>query len=297
MRKINLSKVFFIISVFIFGTISLFVKNINLSSEEIALYRAMIAFSCLFVFLVVQGKLVSFERIKKQIISFAISGALMGFNWILLFESYNYTSVSVATLAYYFAPVIVTFVSSFVFKEKLSAKNKLCILFSFLGIILVSGIIEDHFSKSNFIGFLLAFLAAIFYACVILLNKTFKDVDAINRTLIQFAFAIVVLLPYVLIKRGINIFSIDDISLINLLILGIVHTGIVYCLYFYSIKNMLGQEIGILSYIDPVVAICLSVIVLEETMSLIQYIGSIIIIVFAIVNEIRFKKNIVCDEY
>ena len=274
MRKINLSKVFFIISVFIFGTISLFVKNINLSSEEIALYRAMIAFSCLFVFLVVQGKLVSFERIKKQIISFAISGALMGFNWILLFESYNYTSVSVATLAYYFAPVIVTFVSSFVFKEKLSAKNKLCILFSFLGIILVSGIIEEHFSKSNFMGF-----------------------DAINRTLIQFAFAIIVLLPYVLIKRGINIFSIDDISLINLLILGIVHTGIVYCLYFYSIKNMLGQEIGILSYIDPVVAICLSVIVLEETMSLIQYIGSIIIIAFAIVNEIRFKKNIVCDEY
>ena len=52
-----------------------------------------------------------------------LSGALIGFNWILLFEAYNYTTVATATLCYYMQPTIVILLSPLFFRERLTAKK------------------------------------------------------------------------------------------------------------------------------------------------------------------------------
>ena len=98
-----------------FGTIGLFVRNINLPSGEIALWRAVLAVLLIGAFLLISREKISFSEIGREIPLLFISGAAMGFNWILLFQAYNYTTVSVATLAYYFAPVIVTLACPFFF--------------------------------------------------------------------------------------------------------------------------------------------------------------------------------------
>jgi drug/metabolite transporter (DMT)-like permease len=218
----------------------------------------------------------------------------MGFNWVLLFEAYKYTSVSIATLAYYFAPVIVAIACTFLFKEKMSSKNIVCFLFSTLGIVFVSGIVGTKADINQIKGFLFGLGAAILYATVILLNKKMKEVEGINRTCYQFLFAIMVLLPYVLISEGFNLVSLDSISWINLLILGVFHTGITYCLYFTSLKNLNGQSVAVLSYIDPLVAIIISFII-DEKMLFLQIIGGVLLITATILNEIQFeikKRNI-----
>lgn len=291
MKNINKSKIFIIISMVVFGSLAIFVRNINLSSGEIALYRAILAFIIISLFLLVTKKFMPINKIKKDLPYLILSGIAMGFNWILLFEAYKYTTVSVATLAYYFAPVIVTIMCSILFKEKMSTKNLICFLFSTLGIVFVSGVIGSKDDGNHFVGFLFGLGAAILYATVILLNKKVKAVEGINRTCYQFLFAIIVLIPYVLLTSGINLGSLDKTSWINLIIVGVVHTGITYCLYFISLKDLSGQEVGILSYIDPMVAILVSVFVLQETMNVFQIIGAVLILVFAIINEINFKKN------
>ncbi len=283
-------QVLLITSMVIFGTIGLFVKNINLSSGEIALYRAVLAIILIGSFLLITKQKIDFKSIKKEILFLLISGVAMGVNWILLFEAYNYTTLSVATLSYYFAPVIVMIACPILFKEKLSKKQIICFIASTIGLVLITniGIVDGN---NNFIGILYGLGAAFFYATVIILNKFIKNVDGIRRTFLQFVSATIILLPYVLLTSGINLINLDGTSWVFLLIVGLIHTGITYYMYFSSLKELPGQKSAILSYIDPLVAVLISVTILQETMTIWQIIGGILILGFTIFNEINLNKR------
>jgi len=212
----------------------------------------------------------------------------MGINWILLFEAYKYTTVSAATLSYYFAPVIVTVVCPILFKEKLTKKQILCFVMSTVGLVMITGI-GDMGGSRGMIGILFGLGAACFYATVILLNKFIKNVEGIHRTFLQFLSAIVVLIPYVMLTSGVTLGNLDGFGWFNLLIVGLVHTGVTYCLYFSSLKELPGQKAAILSYIDPLVAVLISVTILNETMTMSQVFGGILILGFTLWNELSPK--------
>lgn len=281
------AKLKIIISMVIFGTIAIFVKNIPLSSGEIALFRAIIAAVVIIIYKLAIGKKILFSNIKKDLPVLFISGTAIGFNWILFFQAYNYTTVSIATLSYYFAPVIVMVACPILFKEKLTIKQIVCFVMATIGLIMVIGVSGTEKSSNNLIGIGFGLGAAVLYATVVLLNKYIKNVTGIDKTLIQFFAAIIVLTPYVFATSGIHIDSLNKIEIINLLILGIVHTGICYCLYFSSLKDLKGQEASILSYIDPLVAIIVSVTILGESILFIQIIGGMMILGFTLLNEIK----------
>ena len=268
-----------ILSMVVFGTIAPFVRNISVSSQELALYRAILAALLIFIYLMASHQKIQWNAIKKELALLLFSGMAMGLNWILLFEAYKYTTVSVATLSYYFAPVIVTIVCPVLFQEKLTGKQILCFVMSTIGLVLITGIGEVG-SGRDFAGILFGLGAAAFYATVILLNKFIKNVEGIHRTFLQFLAAILILVPYVILTSGVTLGSLDGIGWINLLIVGLVHTGVTYCLYFSSLKELPGQKAAILSYIDPLVAVLISVTVLGEAMTLWQVIGGMLILGF-----------------
>lgn len=292
MKKIFNARMLLILSMAIFGTIGLFRKNIDVSSGELAFYRAFLATVFIGLFLLVTKNKIPFGKIKKQIPVLIISGIAMAFNWILLFEAYNYTTVSVATLSYYFAPVIVTVLCPILFKEKMGIKQWVCFFMSTLGIVLITGIGEMGAENDHFKGILFGLGAAVLYASVIILNKFTKEVDGIHRTFIQFVAAAAVLFPYVMLTDGINIGKLDTKGFVLLLTVGLVHTGITYCMYFSSLKELSGQKAAILSYIDPLVAVLCSVLILHESMTVSQIIGGVLILGFTLWNEISPKKEI-----
>ena len=283
------AKIKIIVSMIVFGTLSIFIKNIPLSPSEIALFRAIIASISIILYQFISKRRIKFSEIKNDLPLLFISGAAMGFNWILLFEAYNYTTVSIATLSYYFAPVIVMIACPLLFKEKLTLKQIVCFIMSTIGLILIIGIRDANKGAGSFIGICFGLAAAVFYATVIILNKFIKNVTGIDRTLLQFFAAIIVLTPYIFITSGIHLSNIGSIGIINLLIVGIIHTGITYCLYFSSLKDLKGQEAAILSYIDPLVAIIVSVAVLNETITIIQIVGGVLILGFTLLNELKIK--------
>lgn len=279
-----------IASMTIFGTLGIFVRNIPVSSGELALYRAVLAALLIIAFLLLTKQRIPFSKIKKQVPLLLASGIAMGFNWIFLFEAYKYTTVSIATLSYYFAPVIVTIVCPVIFKEKLTGKQIVCFVMSTLGLVLIIGI-GNLSSGNDFVGILFGLGAAVLYATVILLNKFIKDVEALHRTFLQFLSAIVILIPYVLMTSGVTLEKLNVSGWINLLIVGLIHTGVTYCMYFSSLKELPGQKTALLSYIDPLVAVLISVTVLGETMTLWQVIGGILILGFTLWNEISPQKK------
>ena len=280
------ARLMLIVSMTIFGTLGLFVRNIPVSSGELALYRAILAALVIGLFLLVTRQKIPFGTIKKELPLLLFSGMAMGFNWILLFEAYKYTTVSVATLSYYFAPVIVTAVCPFLFREKLTKKQILCFVMSTVGLVLITGI-GNLAGGTDHIGILFGLGAAVLYATVILLNKFIKNVEGIHRTFLQFLAAILVLVPYVCMTSGVTLGNLDGIGWLNLLVVGLVHTGITYCLYFSSLKELPGQKAAILSYIDPLVAVVISVTLLGESMTMTQLIGGAMILGFTLWNEIN----------
>lgn len=283
--KMKNSRFMMVTSMAIFGTLGIFVRNIPLSSGELALYRAVMAAVVIGIYLLMTKQKIPLGKIKKELPLLLFSGVAMGINWILLFEAYNYTTVSIATLSYYFAPVIVTLVCPFLFREKLTLKQMICFIMSTLGIVLITGIGGGSGNK-DLLGIFCGVGAAVFYATVILLNKFIKNVEGIHRTFLQFMAAIMVLIPYVAISQGSQMGQMTATGWVNLFTVGILHTGITYCMYFSSLKDLPGQKAAILSYIDPLVAVIISVTVLGESMSLLQLVGGALILGFTLLNEI-----------
>ena len=277
------------IAMFIFGTLAPFVRNIGVSSGELALYRALMASVLVGGYLLITKQGLNIAQIKKEFVLLLLSGAAMGFNWILLFEAYKYTTVSVATLSYYFAPVIVMVVCPLLFKEKLSLKQIICFVMSTAGLVLITGTAGG--GKQDLLGIAFGLGAALLYATVMLLNKFIKGVTGIHRTFIQFLAAIVVLVPYVTLTSGYTLGGLNKVGWSCLLVVGLIHTGITYCMYFSALKELPGQKVAILSYIDPLVAVIVSVVWLNEPISVQQIVGGLLILGFTLWSELSVGKN------
>jgi len=284
------AKLMLSVAMIIFGTLGLFTRNITVSSGELALYRAILAAILISGYLLIKRQKIDVKAIKKELILLLLSGMAMGINWILLFEAYKYTTISAATLSYYFAPVIVTAVCPIIFREKLTKIQNICFVMSTVGLILITGIGNVGESGTDFIGILFGLGAAAFYATVVLLNKFIKNVAGIHRTLLQFLAAILILAPYVMASSGCTLEKLDAKGWICLLVVGLVHTGITYCLYFSALKELKGQEAAILSYIDPLVAVLISVLILGEHMTVLQIVGGACILGFTLWNELSGGK-------
>ena len=282
----NRARLMLIGAMAIFGTIGLFVRSIGISSGELALCRAVMAAVLLTVYFLATGTRISLRAIGREL-PLLLSGMAMGVNWILLFEAYKYTTVSVATLSYYFAPVLVTLACPLLFKEKMGAKQWVCFIMSTLGLALITGLGDLSSGSSHLTGILFGLGAAVLYASVMLLNKVIKGVSGLQRTYLQFLAAIVILLPYVLLTTGFTLGTLDAPGWVNLLIVGCVHTCLAYCMYFPALKSLPGQETAILSYIDPLLACVLSVALLGESMSPVQVLGGALILGFTLWNELK----------
>ncbi|MDR6999052.1 EamA family transporter [Neobacillus niacini] len=276
-----------ITAMLIWGSIGIFVKNIHLSSSEIALLRGIIGSVFLIFFFMIAKQKPSIQAVKNNLVLLILSGVAVGFNWILLFQSYRYTTVSNATLSYYFAPVFVMALSPLVLKERLTPAKVGCIIAAMIGLFLVVNIGGDSGDGNyhHLTGILYGLSAAAFYASVVLINKFIKNLSGFETTLVQLLVASIILFPYVMMRENLNLTELTSQSIIFIFIIGIIHTGIAYFLYFTSIKELKGQRIAVLSYIDPISAVIFAAIFLGEGMDLLQIIGGILILGSTFLSE------------
>lgn len=298
--KIHLAKAGLILSALVFGTIGIFRKSIDLSSGTLACARGItgalfIVLTILLISLFGKHK-INLSALKKNLLWLVLSGIAIGVNWVLLFESYSYTSVAVSTLCYYTAPMMLIAVSPFLFKEKFTPKKLVCVLMTVVGTVLVSGVCElESFSFGEIKGVLFGIAAAVLYATVIVVNMKIKGVGAYEKTAVQLFCAGVFMIPYVLFVEKISLLQIaeglDAVTLILLLTVCFVHTGLAYVLYFSSIGKLSAQTIALFSYIDPVFAIVLSFVILKEKLSFTEIIGGVLILAAMAVNELVKDGN------
>ncbi len=267
----------------IFGTIGIFRSYLPLSGAAIACARGILGVAFLLVLMLLLGKKFQRGAVKTKLPLLCLSGAAIGFNWVLLFEGYNY-SVPLATVAYYMAPVLVILASGLV-GERITPRKLCCALAAAGGMVLVSGI------GGSLMGVLFGLGAAVLYASVMLMNRKMDGIGAYERTVVQLGVAAVVVLPYVLLSGGFGLEALDGVGWLLLVTVGIVHTGVAYALYFGAMGSLKAQTVAVLSYLDPVLAIALSAVVLGQKMGLWQTIGAVLVLGSALISELPERKK------
>lgn len=276
----------------IFGTIGLFVRLIPLPSSMIALVRAGMGALFLLGMILVQKRLPDWKAIRRNWKPLLLSSVAMATEWILLFEAYRYTTVAVATLCYYMSAVFVIIAAPLILKEKITPHKAGCAAAAVLGMVLVSGVLEGQKGAFSPVGVALGLTAAVFYAVIVLCNKRVKDISSYDTTFIQLFAVALMLLPYVLLTEDMALFgTLEPLGLAMLLSVGAVHTGIAYAMYFSSLQKIKAQTAALFSYLDPVIALFLSIFALKEGMTVLGIIGAVIVLSAMLLSEREPKKR------
>ena len=292
MGQENNAKLSLILAMTIFGTIGIFRKYIPLPSGIVACARGVLGVAFLLAFIKIKKIKMDVDAIKKHLKILVISGAFIGLNWVLLFESYRYTSVAVATLCYYMAPIFVMVVSPFLLKEKLTPKKTVCVAVALVGMVFVSGVLDGGISDiSEIKGILFGLGAAALYASVVMMNQKLRAVPTYDKTIMQLAIAAAVLIPYILFVEDLSTVALTPLITVMVLIVGVVHTGIAYAMYFGSMNDLKAQTVALFSYIDPIVAIILSALFLKEPMTVYSIIGAVLVLGATLISELPEKRK------
>ena len=278
-----------ILSMLIFGTIGIFRRWIPFPSGVVALARSVIGLVYLLAVRALRREPIDRAAVRKNLWRLLLPGAMLGINWICLFEAYNYTSVAAATMCYYMAPVFIILLSPLVFGERITVRKGACAAVAVFGMVLVSDVLTSGLHGAKGLAF--GLVAAALYTAIVIINRTLEGISGEDRTIVQFAVSALVMLPYVLLTEDVAALRLTPVVLLLLLVVGVVHTGIAHVLYFGSIGGVSAQTAALLSYIDPVVAVLLSLLLLKEPMSVPAMIGAVLVIGAMILSEISPKTE------
>lgn len=276
------------ISMGIFGTVGLFVDAIPLGSGAIALFRGVLGLAFLLLAMLLTRQKLRFSVIKKDLPLLCVSGAAMGLNWVFLFEAIKHCGVATATVCYYLAPAFLMLASPLL-GEKLTVKKVLCLLGCFVGMVLVTGV-----GSSDLVGIAFGVGAALLYASVMFMNRKIRYAGDYERTGTQMAAAIPVLVVYVLCSGGLDVSQMGAVQWGLMAVVGIIHTGFSYYLYFGALGKLPATTVAVCSYLDPLVAVLLSsviALVQHEPVSLWVILGAVLILGSTLVGQLKGENK------
>lgn len=277
----------YLLAVLMFGCLGLLLRLISLPSDIVVLSRCILGSLFVLLLMKLRGHRMDKAAIRKNGKWLVISGACMGWNWLLLFAAYRYTTVAIASLCNYVAPILVIFAAAFLFREKLSRIKMLCVAGALAGIVLVSGVIEGaELPPDSPKGILFALLAALGFAAVVLCNRKMSEIDDLDKCVMQLLSATVAVLPFVLYSNWGKPLQPDLQSILLTVLIGLVFTGGAYCLYFSALGTLPVQSIAILGYLEPVISVLCSVLILREPITALGIIGAVLTVGSAAASEL-----------
>lgn len=282
-------KSLYLLTMGIFGTIGLFVRAVDLPSAQLAMLRGAAGAALLLLFALLRRWRPCSARLRKDTPILFLSGAALGFNWMLLYEAYRFTTLANATVCYYMAPVFLTLLSPLLFRETLNLRRGLCILAAVAGLVCTTGLTRPAGEELR--GMLCGLGAAALYAAVVTLNKHLCTVTGTERSIAQLAISALVLLPYVLATGASPLSSLTPRAVFFLLMIIVVHTACCYQAFFHCISRLESHTIAVLAYVDPVVAICLSALLLRDPFGPLQALGSFLVVGSALISELPTRQN------
>ena len=273
------------LAMIISGSIGAFVLLSGLPVTDVVFWRCLIGALTLLVFIVLSRQ--PFSRLTRFTLALAvIGGAALVVNWLLLFAAYSRISIGMATVVYNTQPFMLVLMGM-VLGERVSAVKWGWLLLAFGGVvILLSSKLTPAHEEGLTTGVLLALGAAFFYALTAIIARQLHPLPAQHIAFIQVLVGVVMLLPLVHAPELTASFPWR-----YLLILGIVHTGIMYQLLYSAIQKLPTPVTGSLSFIYPLVAMVVDYLVFHHALSAVQLLGGMLILFAAAGNNLGWGEK------
>lgn len=273
------------IAVFLFGVSGLFGKFLTQPSIIIVLGRVF--FSSIFLYM---GLIITKENLKlksrKDMLIIAFMGLILAIHWCTFFQGIKLSTVAIGLLTFSTFPIFVTFMEPFFFGEKLKKEDIILAFITFAGVMFV--IPDFHMENEMTVGVMYGILSSLSYAVLSLLNRKYiKEYKGVVIAFYEQLVSLTVLLPFFFIMEP--VFTRKDIFL--LLLLGTVFTGITHTLFINSLKDIKTQTAGIISSLEPLYGIILSIFLLNEMPSVKEIIGGLLILGTVFYSTIKNLKN------
>jgi len=272
------------VAMLIWGSVGIFGRFSGLSGTGVAFVRVSLGFFLLAPIIgLFEGEKLSElpKLLEKRWRPLLGLGAALALNWAFLFTAFNYTSIANAVLVYYTAPILATLISWRFLNEEVSGKRWALIGLAFLGLALIISGQKLSLDDRDFVGVLLAFTAALFYALIPNFGRFLRDVEGKLLTLLQLAIASFVLAPFVALQ------SIGMPVWWAVLVLVVVHTVLALFLYMDGLKTVEVNEAALLSYLDPMSAVVYAFLVFGEVPRVMTAIGGALILLASALDVLR----------
>ena len=290
MREPGKKKVQLAITMALFGTIGTFTRFIDMPSGIMCCVRALIASALILAYLYLAGRKPDMKALKSEIGTLAAAGIMLGLDWFFIFEGFRRTTVAVASVCFYTEPVFLMVAAAVFFREKLTRVKIICVFTALAGTALISGLFGGQSGAVGLSGVICSLIAAVFYAGNVLLNRRLRAVKPVDATAAQLVIGGLVILPYSLLTLRSAEMSFTPLSIALLLILAVVHTGLGYIMYYDSAAALSAGTIAVLSYVDPLVSVLLSVLFLREPMTAAVFAGIVLIFGAAFMSEAADRR-------
>ncbi len=285
-----------VIAMTLFGTLGMFTRFIDLPASIIVVCRGFIGGLFLLLIIYATGSRVNKDDIYGNMFTLICSGVCLGINWLFLFEAFKSIEISVANVLNYMTPAIVILISPLVFKIKLTTTKLACALVALLGLVMVTGILDGHSIEANYYGLSCGIMAAVFYTGLVIFNKKLRSIGSYDRTFVQLIIAAAIVLVYSLftVDFGELVFDMDTILLI--IFVAIFPTAISFTLYFGSLAYLDAPTSSIYTYMEPLVGIMLGVLVFDENLGPIGWLGAALILGSTFLAEVLEKRRLRMEE-
>lgn len=285
------AKLMMVLAMAIFGTLGTMTQFIDLPASIIVVFRGAVGGAFILLLVYLSRSRLSKDDIYGNSFTLVCSGICLGLNWLFLFEAYKSIEVSVATVLNYLTPALVILVAPIFLKTQLTVVKLGCALLALVGLIMVTGIIQDGVENMNVYGVFCGVMAAVFYTAMVLFNKKLKSIGSYDRTVVQLLVAAVILMVYSAATVDFGELRFDAPTIALLITMGVVQTGIAFTLYFGSLAYLDASSAVIYGYVEPIIALFLSVVVLSEDLGLIGWLGAALILGSTFMAEIFERRR------
>lgn len=284
------AKLKFITTMVAYGSLGMLLALVSYSTELMVFSRATIGAATILVIMALTRHRASFATIKSHALVLVGSSLCLALNWLFLFAAYRLTTVAIASVLNYLAPILLVIAAPFLFHERVTWRKAVCVAIAFGGVTLVAGVFGEASPEASPLGTILAIAAALCFAGIVTFNRHLGDLDPLDKTACQLGLASLWLLPFTFMPI---LGASDDaaglgnpyLEFVVLVAIGVVFTGLVYVWYFDAICTLPVQTVAVLGYLEPVVSVITSALVLGEPLSASGLIGSAMVIGAALLGE------------
>lgn len=249
----------------------------GMNPTSVLLFRYLLSLPVLLILILARGQNLKLRR--SEIAPVIILGILMALSSLGLFESYKYMNAGVASTLLFMYPVMVALLMTFFYHERFRITTGICLVIMAAGLMLL--VRTDGESNVSMIGFLFVFLSSLTYAIYLVMTNVsakIKDIPTVKLLFYQllsgssvFFFMLLAGQPLILPSGAIGWIDVSALALLPTVMSLYCTTAAIHCIG--------STPTAIFGALEPVTAVVLSVVFLNQSMSANEILGGILIVI------------------